>query len=154
MPALRDRPEDIPQLAEHFLAKVSRKCKTKMKNLSEDAKACLLRYDWPGNVRELENAIERAIVLGSGDTILPEDLPETILDSSPGNTDESANYLSSVKDAKRQTIMHALQQAHGSYTEAAKSLGIHPNSLLRLMRNLNVKAITEAGHTPLREPKK
>jgi len=154
MPALRDRPEDIPQLAEHFLAKVSRKCKTKKKDLSDDAKACLLRYDWPGNVRELENAIERAIVLGEGETILPEDLPETVLDSSPGTPQESATYLSSVKGAKRQAIVVALQQAHGSYIEAAKTLGIHPNSLLRLMRNLNVKATVEAGQSASRESKK
>jgi Nif-specific regulatory protein len=154
MPALRDRPEDIPQLAEHFLAKISRKCKTKMKSLSDDAKACLLRYDWPGNVRELENAIERAIVLGEAETVLAEDLPETVLDSIPGTPHESAKYLSSVKDAKRQTIMHALQQARGSYIEAARTLGIHPNSLLRLMRNLNIKAAIEAGHIPPREPRK
>jgi transcriptional regulator with GAF, ATPase, and Fis domain len=154
MPALRDRPEDIPQLAQHFLAKVSRKCKTKIKTLSDDANACLLRYDWPGNVRELENAIERAVVLGQSESILPEDLPETVLDSSPGATHESAKYLSSVKDAKRQTIVHALQQARGSYTEAARTLGIHPNSLLRLMRNLNIKAAMEAGHTPPRESRK
>jgi Nif-specific regulatory protein len=154
MPALRDRPEDIPQLAEHFLAKVSRKCKTKIKDLSDEAKACLLRYDWPGNVRELENAIERAIVLGAGDTILPEDLPETVLDSSPSTVHESAKYLSSVKEAKRQTVVQALQQAHGSYMEAAKSLGIHPNSLLRLMRNLNVKATMEAGQSAARDAKK
>jgi len=154
MPALRDRPEDIPQLAEHFLTKVSRKCKMKIKNLSEDSKACLLRYDWPGNVRELENAIERAVVLGAGETILPEDLPETVLDSSPTISHESAKYLSSVKDAKRQAILHALQQARGSYMEAARTLGIHPNSLLRLVRNLNIKAPMEAGHTPPREPRK
>src|SRR5262249_31843740 len=153
MPALRDRPEDIPQLAEHFLAKVSRKCKTKVKELSNDAKACLLRYDWPGNVRELENAIERAIVLGESETILPEDLPETVLDSSSGASQVSAKYLSSVKDAKRQAFVSALQQARGSYIEAAKTLGIHPNSLLRLMRNLNLKA-SETGNAASRDAKK
>jgi transcriptional regulator with GAF, ATPase, and Fis domain len=154
MPALRDRSEDIPQLAEHFLAKVSRKCKTKMKSLSDDAKTCLLRHDWPGNVRELENAIERAIVLGQGEVVLPEDLPETVLESGAGATEESFKYLSSVKEAKRQTIVHALQEARGSYIEAARTLGIHPNSLLRLMRNLNIKAVMEAGRTPPRESRK
>jgi Nif-specific regulatory protein len=105
-------------------------------------------------VRELENAIERAIVLGEGETILPEDLPETILDSSPSAAQESAKYLSSVKDAKRQMIVNALQQSRGNYLEAAKMLGIHPNSLLRLMRNLNVRATMEAGQSSLRESKK
>ena len=154
MPALRERLEDIPQLAEHFLGKVSRKGKTEMKNLSDEAKACLLRYDWPGNVRELENAIERAIVLGEGETILPEDLPEAVLETGAGGSQDATHYLSSVKDAKRQAIVQALQQARGSYLEAAKSLGIHPNSLLRLMRNLNVKAAMEAGQASSRESKK
>ena len=154
MPALRERPEDIPQLAEHFLAKVSRKSKTKMKNLSDEAKACLLRYDWPGNVRELENAIERAVVLGDGETVLPEDLPEPVLDAGFELSHGNAAYLSSVKDAKRITILNALQQTRGSYLEAAKILGIHPNSLLRLMRNLNVRAAMEAGQPSSRDAKK
>ena len=144
MPALRDRTEDIPQLAEHFLSKASRKCKTRMKSLSEEAQACLIKYDWPGNVRELENAIERAVVLGSGNVVLPEDLPETILEAGV-LSDGSAKYHRSMKETKRQMIAQALQHAHGSYLEAAKSLGIHPNSLLRLMRNLNVKASKKAS---------
>src|SRR4029077_5026278 len=121
MPALRDRTEDIPQLAEHFLSKASRKCKTRMKSLSEEAKACLIKYDWPGNVRELENAIERAVVLGSGNLVLPEDLPETVLEAGPPSPDEPATYHRSVKEMKRHTIVQALQQAHGSYLEAAKT---------------------------------
>jgi len=144
MPALRDRTEDIPQLAEHFLSKASRKCKTRMKSLSEEAKACLSKYDWPGNVRELENAIERAVVLGSGNVVLPEDLPETILEAGV-LSGGSAKYHRSMKETKRQMIAQALQHAHGSYLDAAKSLGIHPNSLLRLMRNLNVKASKKAS---------
>jgi Nif-specific regulatory protein len=148
MPPLRERVEDIPQLAEHFLSKASRKCKTKMKQLSEEAMACLVKYDWPGNVRELENAIERAVVLGSGNMVLPDDLPETVLEFGWTSPDGPAKYYRSVKEMKRQMILQALQQAHGSYLEAAKALGIHPNSLLRLMRNLNVKASTKAGQLP------
>jgi Nif-specific regulatory protein len=150
MPALRDRTEDIPQLAEHFLSKAGRKCKTRVKSLSEQAQACLVKYDWPGNVRELENAIERAVVLGSGNVVLPEDLPETILEAG-APSDGSAKYLRSMKETKRQMIVQALRQAHGSYLEAAKALGIHPNSLLRLMRNLNVKASMKAGQPSSRE---
>jgi DNA-binding NtrC family response regulator len=88
-------------------------------------------------------------VLGASDTILPEDLPETVLEAGPPSADESAdgpaNYLRSVKQNKRQTILLALEQANGSYVEAAKTLGIHPNSLLRLMRNLKVRASMKAG---------
>ena len=153
MPALRDRPEDIPLLAEHFLIKVSRKCKKRIDGFSDEARLCLQRYDWPGNVRELENAIERAVVLGSGELILAEDLPESVGDSSSGPRHESAGYLSSVKEAKRQAILHALERAHGNYIEAAKTLGIHPNSLLRLMKNLNLKT-PAPGTAPLRDAKK
>jgi len=158
MPALRDRAEDILQLAEHFLVKSSRKSKARIKEISDEARACLIKYDWPGNVRELENAIESALVLGANDTILPEDLPEAVLEAGPAYPDEhaneSGNYLRSVKENKRQTILQALQQAGGSYLEAAKILGIHPNSLLRLMRNLNVKAPMKASQPPSRDSKK
>ena len=79
-PPLRDRREDIPVLAEYFVAKFAAKCKVKAKRISPEAMAGLVNYDWPGNVRELENAIERALVLGVSEMIEPEDLPE----SSPG----------------------------------------------------------------------
>src|SRR5437016_14360712 len=69
MPPLRERMEDIAQLATYFINKYAKRCKVKAKPLSEEARACLLNYDWPGNVRELENAIERALVLGASDLI-------------------------------------------------------------------------------------
>ncbi len=148
MPALRERREDIPQLAEHFIAKAARKCKTRSKSLSAEARACLMSYDWPGNVRELENALERALVLGSADAILPDDLPETILEASSPAPASSAKFVTAIKDLKKQLILQALQQANGSYIEAAKALGIHPNSLLRLIRNLDVKAAVKAAVPP------
>ena len=83
MPTLRDRREDIPMLARHFVQKHAKRCKVKARPISREALACLVNYDWPGNVRELENAIERALVLGSSDMILPEDLPESLLERTP-----------------------------------------------------------------------
>ena len=77
-PALRDRPEDIMPLAKHFAARYAAKCGRQIAGISPQAAALLRGFDWPGNVRELENAIERAVVLGSADTILPEDLPEAL----------------------------------------------------------------------------
>jgi transcriptional regulator with GAF, ATPase, and Fis domain len=74
MPTLRDRREDIPMLARHFVQKHAKRCKVKPKGISPEALSRLVNYEWPGNVRELENAIERALVLGASDTILPEDL--------------------------------------------------------------------------------
>jgi transcriptional regulator with GAF, ATPase, and Fis domain len=148
MPALRDRREDIPLLADHFIAKASRKCKARMKSLSSEARACLINYDWPGNVRELENAIERALVLGSTESILHDDLPEAVLEAGPALTDSTAKYLDTIKGTKKQLILQALQQANGGYIEAAKALGMHPNSLLRLIRRLDLKAAIKAGSLP------
>ena len=148
MPALRDRREDIPLLADHFIAKASRKCKTSMKPLSAEASACLIAYDWPGNVRELENAIERAMVLGSAESILHDDLPEAVLEAGSPLTASTAKYLGTIKDTKKQLILQALQQSNGGYIEAAKALGMHPNSLLRLIRNLDLKAAVKAGSLP------
>jgi Nif-specific regulatory protein len=103
--------------------------------------ACLVNYDWPGNVRELENAIERALVLGSSDTILPEDLPESLLERSPSPEMTEARYHASVKELKKQLILDAVEQKHGNYVEAAGLLGVHPNYLHRLIRNLELKDV-------------
>ena len=141
MPPLRDRREDISVLADHFAAKASRKCGMRLKPLSSEALACLLHYDWPGNVRELENALERALVLGSTDSILPDDLPEAVLEAGSASTASTDKYHGSIKETKKQLILQALHQANGSYIEAAKALGMHPNSLLRLIRTLDLKAV-------------
>ena len=141
MPPLRDRREDISLLADHFAAKASRKCGMRVKPLSSEALVCLLHYDWPGNVRELENALERALVLGSTDSILPDDLPEAVLEAGPATTASTDKYHSNIKETKKQLILQALHQANGSYIEAAKALGMHPNSLLRLIRTLDLKAV-------------
>ena len=71
---LRERREDIPLLAAFFATQYGEKVKRHVAGIAPEARACLMRYEWPGNVRELENAIERAVVLGSTELILPEDL--------------------------------------------------------------------------------
>jgi len=138
VPPLRERREDIREMTEHFLRKAQGKCQTLARSVSPEALRCLGNYDWPGNVRELENAIERAAVLGTNEIIRPEDLPESIVEVGD-LLGESAKYYAALKDFKKQLIQQALQLANGSYTDAAKALGLHPNSLLRLMRNLNVR---------------
>jgi two-component system, NtrC family, response regulator HydG len=145
MPALRERREDIPLLAKHFIAKCGRKGNPRMRAISPEAHACLANYDWPGNVRELENAIERALVLGSGEALLPDDLPEAILEGGAPTIDQTGTYHGALKESKKQLVLQALEQSKGSYTEAAKLLGIHPNSLLRLIRNLHIKTEAKAA---------
>ncbi|MEK7407097.1 MAG: sigma 54-interacting transcriptional regulator [Acidobacteriota bacterium] len=139
MPPLRERREDIPLLANYFAQKYSKQAKRRLEGISREAQACLVHYDWPGNVRELENAIERAVVLGSADLILPEDLPEEPLETAPPASLPGDSYHASVREEKKQLIMHALERSGGNYTEAAKLLGIHPNYLHRLINNLGIK---------------
>jgi transcriptional regulator with GAF, ATPase, and Fis domain len=148
VPALRERREDISVLVDHFAAKASRKCGMRAKPLSSEALACLMHYDWPGNVRELENALERALVLGSTDSILPDDLPEAVLEAGSTATTSTDKYHGNIKETKKQLILQALHQAKGNYIEAAKALGMHPNSLLRLIRNLDLKAVKAGMQEP------
>ena len=137
LPALRERREDIPLLACHFVAKYSKKCKRLVSGISPETRECLLGYDWPGNVRELENAIERAVVLGNSDVIVPDDLPETLLSIAPQSA--ASNFHEAVLEMKKQYILRTLEQTNGNYTEAANLLGIHPTNLHRLIRTLGLK---------------
>jgi len=139
LPPLRKRREDIPLLANYFVKKYSSQCKRKMRGLSAEARRCLLRYAWPGNVRELENAIERAVVLGSSATILPEDLPEAVLESEPGASSSISRFHDAVREAKKELILKAVEQAGGSYAEAARLLGLQRTYLHRLIRILRLK---------------
>ncbi len=138
MPPLRDRREDIMLLANYFADKYSAKCNRKLKGFAAEVGGFLMAYDWPGNVRELENTIERAIVLGTTAWILPDDLPENLLEMELTSDKSIANYHETVIQNKKQIILHALDQAKGDPAEAARLLGIHPNYLQRLFRNLNL----------------
>jgi len=139
MPTLRERREDIPLLVRHFVQKHAKHCKVKPRPVSREALACLVNYDWPGNVRELENAIEHALVLGASDMILPEDLPESLLERTPQPEMTEAKYHMAVKELKKRLILDAVEQTQGSYADAARILGVHPNYLHRLIRNLELK---------------
>ncbi|MGA2415677.1 MAG: sigma 54-interacting transcriptional regulator [Candidatus Sulfotelmatobacter sp.] len=138
VPPLRTRPEDIPLLAAFFTARYSEKVNRRVAGISPKARACLLRYPWPGNVRELENAIERAVVLGSTELILPEDLPDSILEETASSEEPITALHEGIREAKKKLIEQAIEQANGNYTEAAGILGVHPNHLFRLIRTLKL----------------
>jgi transcriptional regulator with GAF, ATPase, and Fis domain len=139
LPALRERREDILLLASYFMTKFSKQCGRRVRSFSPQAKACLLRYSWPGNVRELENAIERAVVLGEGEVIEVEDLPESLLESGPAAGAGIPQFHEALQQTKRQLILEAIEATQCNYTEAANRLGLHPNYLHRLIRNLNLR---------------
>jgi transcriptional regulator with GAF, ATPase, and Fis domain len=139
LPPLRDRREDIPMLAQHFAAKHCKLSNRPAMQVSAGVRAALLAYSWPGNVRELENAIERSVVLGSTDYILPEDLPDEVVDAGCPPVASITRYHEAMREAKKQLIVRTLEQVAGNHNEAARLLGLHPNNLHRLIRNLDLK---------------
>lgn len=144
VPALREHAEDILPLARYFLERAAARSRRRVTGMSRETERCLVAYGWPGNVRELENAIERAVVLGQSEEILPEDLPEAIL---PGaEISEAPGALgTSVTRAKRELILAAWRESGFNHNEAAAKLNIHPNSLRRLVRVLGLKESLSGG---------
>jgi two-component system, NtrC family, response regulator HydG len=143
VPPLRERREDIPALASHFVERFSRKSAGAVRGIAPEALKYLMAYDWPGNVRELANTIERAIVLGASDHIMRDDLPDTLLQRPASDAIEGARFHETVRQAKVDVIVAAFREASCSYTEAARLLGLHPNYLHRLIRTLDIKLILE-----------
>jgi Nif-specific regulatory protein len=140
MPPLRERRDDIPLLANYFARKYAQKCNRRVMGISSEARKRLMTYDWPGNVRELENAIERAVVLGTTEQILADDLPEAVVEANATvSSEEASSYHEQVVQTKKRMITDAMKQTNGNYTAAAKLLNLHPNYLHRLIRNLNMK---------------
>ena len=144
LPPLRSRKEDIPALADHFRARYAAETKRPVRTIVAEAMTLLGRYDWPGNVRELANAIERAVVLCSGETITAADLALPPLVAAPLISDRplagGANqFRTQVNAYRRHLLTAALQDANGNQTYAAKSLGLRRTSFLRLMRQLNMR---------------
>ena len=138
LPPLREHREDIPLLALYFAEKHAVSCRRGFKGIAAEARSLLLQYSWPGNVRELENAIEHAIVMGLTDEVLPEDLPNAVLEEQSSGLD-AARYHSTLTQTKKQLVLTALNETNGSPVDAARILGIHPKYLHRLIRNLNLK---------------
>ena len=98
-----------------------------------------MTYDWPGNVRELENAVERAIVLRSGPEIGADDLPEAVAETPLADTPADSRFHAAVTELKRRLVLDAIAEANGRLTDAARLLGLHPNYLHRLRRNLGLR---------------
>lgn len=129
MPPLRERKDDILLLAEHFLEKHKDKINGKIKKLSPEVLSIFEQHDWQGNVRELENTIERAIVMGKGDTIQQSDLPAYILSDCIPISPVSSLNNKSLDDVERELILKALSKNEGNQVETAKYLGISRRKL-------------------------
>jgi transcriptional regulator with GAF, ATPase, and Fis domain len=137
-PPLRERIEDIPLLAAYFMKLAGARCGRRLAGATEECLRCLMRYPWPGNVRELQNAIEHAAILGSSEWVKPEDLPETVLEAADP-ADLASPYHAALGEARRECVIRAWNEASGHHDGAARMLGMHPNSLRRLIRHLGLK---------------
>jgi DNA-binding NtrC family response regulator len=132
LPPLRERKTDIPVLVNSFLEKFC-EANGKMRTISEDAMSRLMAYDWPGNVRELENAIERAIALGSGPILHVGDLP-TSLQYGTGERLPQNDELLPLDEMERRAILRALREAGGDKLAAARILRIGKTTLYRKLK--------------------
>ncbi len=132
MPPLRERKSDIPILVNAFLEKFS-DSSGHVQTISEDAMARLISYDWPGNVRELENAVERAVALGSGSILHVGDLPSN-LQYSAGDRMPQSDELLPLDELERRAILRALREAGGDKLAAARLLGIGKTTLYRKLK--------------------
>ncbi len=135
LPPLRERREDIPLLAQHFLKKFALENNKEVADFSPEATDFLLSYDWPGNVRELENAIERAVILAKKPVIEIDDLPQQTFIGRPITGGEN------LRQVEKNHIINVLTQTNGNYTEAAKALGISRMTLYNKAKvyGINVK---------------
>jgi transcriptional regulator with PAS, ATPase and Fis domain len=132
IPPLRERPEDIPPLAAHFLRKRGRD----LRDVDKRALDQLVAYRWPGNVRELENVIERAVILAGGDKIGASHLPLlAAMEVSPGVSGDALN----LEEMERASILRALEQTGGNKAEAARLLGITRRALYSRMERLGLR---------------
>lgn len=141
LPALRERKEDIPHLARHFLQAYAAREKKALAEIDNSAMAILSMYDWPGNIRQLSNTMERAVILSKSDRLTLADLPEEIVGS--GNelsvNMESGNLNQAMTAFKRQLIINALESAKNNKTEAARILGLSRSHLYELLTELEIQ---------------
>ncbi len=150
LPPLRERPDDIPLLAEHFVTRLAEQMRKPIAAISKAAMSRLRQYSWPGNIRELENAIERAVALERTPTILPESLPEQIRDqpaeapsgaaaAADGFPDAGFDLERHVQHIEREYIAEALRRAGGVKVKAAELLGMSFRSFRYYTKKYNLK---------------
>lgn len=119
LPPLRERPEDIPLLVDHFVKEFAQKCAKRVDGMEKSSIDILMTHGWPGNVRELKNTIERAVILCSGGTITPADIM----------LETESQVSGSLKDHEKQIILNKLRELNGNRTKTAKALGISVRTL-------------------------
>jgi DNA-binding NtrC family response regulator len=142
VPPLRDRREDIPLLAAHFLDAASRRRRPPIEGIGPEAMDLLLRYDWPGNIRELKNAVERAVAYCRTPIILPEDLPESLRQQGGDAAFDSFRTWrrKALERLEAEFLAEALKQHHGNVSRTARALRLHRSTLQRMIRKHHLAA--------------
>lgn len=140
LPPLRERISDIPRLANHFLAEVCQEAGKKTTSFAEETLAALRRYHWPGNVRELQNVVERAVLLGKGTIITPDDLPSHIAAGAPHILATTSNQplKQALGGPERQIILETLLANNWNRNATADALGINRTTLYKKMKRLGL----------------
>lgn len=141
IPPLRDRRGDIPLLAQHLLDNLCDELDTVRKELKRRTIEILKEYRWPGNIRELRNTLERAITISTGTVILPEHLPERLLNnglSQEANVDRIRPLKDVLEETEKDAILDAIRDAKGNKTLASEKLGIHRTALYKKMKKYNI----------------
>jgi two-component system, NtrC family, response regulator AtoC len=141
LPPLRDRGADLDLLAGHFVAVYAREHGRPVKAVAEEVFAALRAHPWPGNVRQLRNAMERAVVMASGEILLPQHLPADILHPQAARTTEEPGEmpLVTLEEMEKRMIRRALRETHDNLTMAADKLGIHRNTLRRKIAEYGIE---------------
>ncbi len=136
LPDLKDRKEDIPLLAYHFLDRYSKESKKEIKGISKKAMKLLLEYDWPGNVRELENAIERAVIMADRDDLMPNDFPKDVAKGFSGLIKSGIRQRKSLEEIKYEYMRETLKETGGNKKLAAKILKVSPKTFYRFSKKV------------------
>jgi DNA-binding NtrC family response regulator len=149
LPGLRERVQDLPALAHHFVKKSSARFEKDVTKIDPETLERLCTYGWPGNVRELENAMERAVVLARGDTITPDLLPSELRPSTdvplPGSIAPQLPLSEARAEFERTYLLQALRRADGNTAEAARLSGVDRSNFRRLLKRHGINAADAKG---------
>jgi DNA-binding NtrC family response regulator len=141
MPALREREDDVPLLAQSFIAEFNRKHRTEIEGISEEAAELLKAYPWPGNVRELRNIIERAVVLAKSEwidsSVLPPYIRSTVRSTEKLVIDVGTTTMA---DAERELLIRTLEHAGKNKAEAARQLGVDVKTIYNKLKAYNIES--------------
>jgi len=140
LPPLRQRKEDIPELAEHFLSKYARKNNRLIRGFAPEVIDQLMRYNWPGNIRELENVIERAVIMSRGELITTDALPGSLKSSEPNSDKQDVEVFAGrpIKEVERELIINTLQSTNKNISRAAELLGISRRTLHNKIKEYDI----------------